>query len=123
MATGKPTRRRLDDRGSVTVEAALVLIAFALFLGLALASVAATIDQLRCVDAAREAARLAARHEPDLALDAATRIAPPDAQITIDTEGEHVTVTIDAMPASGLLPFVALHAVAVGVLEPQGPDG
>ena len=52
---------RSDDRGSVTVEAAIALCALIAVFGIAIAGVAAVADQLKCIDAAREATRLIAR--------------------------------------------------------------
>lgn len=120
MSTTGQVRRRPDDRGVATVEAAIVLAALVMLLGLALSGLAATADQVRCVDAAREAARLVARGEPEQAKVAAARIAPDGAEITINTEGEHIEVDIHAVPAGGLLPGLHLHAEAFAVREPDG---
>ncbi|MDM4141072.1 TadE family type IV pilus minor pilin, partial [Mycobacterium sp. FLAC0960] len=49
------------DAGTSTVEAALGIAALVVVLVLCLAGVTAVSMQVRCVDAAREAARLAAR--------------------------------------------------------------
>ncbi len=49
------------DRGSVTAELAVALPALVLLLLAGLTAVQAVTVQLRCVDAAREAARAAAR--------------------------------------------------------------
>ena len=116
-------RRKPNDRGAVTVEAAVALAAFVTFLGLALCGQAAAIDQVRCVDAAREAARLAARGEPEQGKEAAAQIAPANANITIDTNGEHIEVDVHATPTSGLLPGIHLHAEAFAVREPGEQDG
>jgi Flp pilus assembly protein TadG len=113
-------RRKPNDRGSVTVEAAIGMAAFLLVLALALSGVAAAVDQIRVVDAAREAARLAARGEPDEGRAAAERIAPPDAEVAIDVNGEHIQVDVSATPMGGLLPGVRLHAQAFAVREPGG---
>jgi hypothetical protein len=116
-------RRKPNDRGAVTVESAVALVAFVMFLGLTLCGMAAAIDQVRCVDAAREAARLTARGEPEEGKKAAARIAPTNAEITINTRGEHIEVDIHASPASGVLPGIRLHAEAFAVREPEGPAG
>jgi hypothetical protein len=116
-------RRQHGDRGAVTVEAAVALVAFVVFLNMALIGLAAGVEQVRCVDAAREAARLAARGEPALAEEAAARIAPAGAEITIDTQGEHVQVTVEVNPVNGLLPIIDLRAEAFAVREPAAPDG
>jgi hypothetical protein len=116
----KHTRRKQNDRGAVTVEAAVVLSAFVMFLGVALGSLGAAADKVRCMDAAREAARLVARGEPEQAKDAAARIAPSGAEITINTEGEHIHVVVGAVPVGGLLRGFHLHAEAFAVREPDG---
>lgn len=113
-------RRRHRDRGGVTVEAAIALAAFVLVLAMTLGGVSAMADQVRCVDAAREAARLAARGEQDEAHSAAKRIAPRDAEVTITMNGEHIEVHVNATPAAGLLPGIHLHAEAFAVREPDG---
>ncbi len=117
------TRRKPNDRGAVTVEAAVALASFALVLGLAICGLMAAADQVRCVDAAREAARLTARGEPEQAKEAAARIAPANAQITITTKAEHIEVNIQATPVNGLLPGVTVHAKAFAVREPGDPPG
>jgi hypothetical protein len=120
MAAPRHRRRKPNDRGAVTVEAAVALAAFVVFLGLSLSGMAAAADHVRCIDAAREAARLTAQGEPEQAKSAAARIAPPNAKITITTKGEHIEVDIHADPAGGLLPGVRLHAEAFAVREPDG---
>jgi Flp pilus assembly protein TadG len=120
MSMTRRARRKHDDRGSVTVEAAIALAAFVIFLGAALGSLSAAADQVRCVDAAREAARLVARGEADQAADVVARIAPTGAEITIDTEGEHIHVGVQATPVGGMLPGLHIHADAFAVREPDG---
>jgi len=120
MSATRQVRRKPDDRGAVTVEAAIALAAFVIFLSMALSGLAAVVDHVRCIDAAREAARLVARGEAEQAKVAAARIAPDGAEITINTEGEHIEVDIHAVPAGGLLPGIRLHAEAFAVREPDG---
>jgi hypothetical protein len=112
-------RRRPNDRGAVTAETAIALSALVMVLVLVLCCLAAAVDQVRCLDAAREAARLAARGEPEQGKDAAARIAPAGAQIAISTQGEHIHVDVRAAPAHGVLPGVRLHAKAFAVREPD----
>lgn len=116
------TRRKPNDRGAVTVEAATAMATFAVVLSLSICGLMAAADQVRCVDAAREAARLTARGEPEEAQQAAARIAPANAQITITTKGEHIEVDIHATPAKGLLPGLELHETAFAVREPGEPE-
>lgn len=112
--------RRHRDRGGVTVEAAIALAAFVLVLALALGGASAMADQVRCLDAAREAARLTARGEQDQAEVAAQRIAPRNAEVTITMNGEHIEVHVNATPAGAQLLGIRLHAEAFAVREPGG---
>lgn len=115
---GAVRRRSPRDRGAVTVEAAIALGAFVIVLAIALGAIAAVTDQLRCTDAAREAARLAARGDTERARVAAERIAPGGARVTISVRGDTVEVDVHADPASGLLPGIRVHGEAFAVTEP-----
>ena len=59
----------------VTVEAAIAVCALLVVMGLAAAGLTAVIEQMRCTDAAREAARLTARGERQRGEEAAGQIA------------------------------------------------
>lgn len=107
-----------NDSGTVTVETAIALTAFLTVLAIALGSISAAIDQLRCTDAAREAARLTARGELDKARSTASRIAPHGAAITITTTADEIHVTVTATPMSGLIPGLELNAAAYAISEP-----
>jgi hypothetical protein len=120
MSMARHRRRKQNDRGAVTTEAAAALVAFVIVLSSALYGMTAATDQVRCVDAAREAARLTARGEEEQGRAAATRIAPPGADITIEIDGQHIEVDVHATPIGGLLPGVRLHAEAFAVREPDG---
>jgi Flp pilus assembly protein TadG len=111
-----------DDRGTVTVEAALALCSLMLVLALAIGAIAAVGAQLRCLDAAREIARLVARGEPDRARSVGESIAPSGARIQIGVVGDAVTVEVSSEIA-GRLPGLAVSATAVGVLEPGALAG
>jgi Flp pilus assembly protein TadG len=106
------------DRGTVTVEAALALCSLVVVLALVLAAVSAVAAQLRCVDAAREAARLTARGEQDRVEELARRIAPHGAVVAVTVRGDEVTARVSANPVAGLLPGVEVGAEAAAVLEP-----
>lgn len=106
------------DQGMVTVEAALALCSLVFVLALVLATVSAVAAQLRCVDAAREAARLTARGERDRAEDLARRIAPHDAVVAVTVSGDEITARVSANPVAGLLPGIEVGAEAAAVLEP-----
>ena len=112
-------RRKQNDRGAVTVEAAIALSAFATALAVTLGGMAAGVDQVRCVDAAREAARLTARGEQEQGKTAAARIAPPNAAIAVRIEGNQIEVDVHAAPINGLLPGLQLHAEAFAIREPD----
>ena len=107
---------RAGDRGAVTVEAALALSS--LVAVLALAGVSAISAQLRCLDAAREAARLTARGEPEHGQQIAQQLAPADATVRIAVRGDEVVVEVAADPVGGLLPGVDVRAEAMAMLEP-----
>lgn len=109
------------DRGAVTVEAALALCSLAVVTVAAVGSVAAVASSIRCLDAARELARLAARGEPERGHDVARRLAPPGARIELATVGDEITVTVSAAPVE-LLP-VRVGGRAVAVLEPGAAPG
>jgi len=83
---------------------------------LCVAGISALAGQLRCVDAAREAARLAARGDAS-AVPVSSRIAPEGADIRIRRDGEFViaTVSVDA----GGLPGLTLTAEAIAAAEPD----
>jgi hypothetical protein len=95
----------------------LAIAALVVVLVLCLAGVAAVSMQVRCVDAAREAARLAARGDDRSAVDAARRIAPPAARIQVHREGDFLVATVVAH--SKLLPTLDIAAKAVSAAEPR----
>lgn len=113
-----PIARSPDDRGAVTVEAAIALFALVAVLALSFAGIVAVVDQLRCTDAAREAARLAARGEPERAKEAVDRIGPSGARFELTEHADGITVVVHAEPAGGLLPGVQLRGEAFAVPEP-----
>lgn len=113
---------REGDRGAVTVEAAIAVCALVAVLALCFAGIAAVVDQLRCTDAAREAARLMARGEPDRAHAAVAEIGPGGARLEVVEESEGITVRVHAAPASGLLPGIELTGEAFAVPEPGLDD-
>ncbi|MCC3328210.1 TadE family type IV pilus minor pilin [Nocardia abscessus] len=100
----------------MTVEAALALTAVVTAVVLCLGALLAASTQVRCVDAAREAARLAARGDRANALPAAERIAPPSADIALRIEGTRAIAVVSAR--TPLLPLLTLRAEAVAALEP-----
>jgi hypothetical protein len=95
----------------------LGIAAMVVALALCLAGVTAVSMQLRCVDAAREAARLAARGDERAGIDTARRVAPAGAGVQLRRVGSFVTVTVVAH--STLLPRLAIAAQAVAAVEPR----
>lgn len=105
-----------DDTGSVTVEAAIALGALAAAVALCVGAVFAAVTQVRCVDAAREAARLAARGDRAAAEPTARQVAPDGADISVRYEADRVVAVVTAdVP---LLPALELRAEAVAAREP-----
>ncbi|WP_369806488.1 TadE family type IV pilus minor pilin [Mycobacterium sp. E3198] len=90
--------------------AALVVV-----LVLCLAGVTAVSMQVRCVDAAREVARLAARGDERSALEAARRVAPVGARVQVRRDGDFLVATVVAR--SKLLPSLDIAATAVSAAE------
>jgi hypothetical protein len=85
-------------------------------LGLCLAGLTAVGMQVRCLDAAREAARLAARGDGPVAVDTARRIAPDGATVDLHRDGPLVVARVSAR--SALLPGIAIAGQAVSAAEP-----
>jgi hypothetical protein len=83
---------------------------------LCLAGITAVSMQVRCVDAAREAARLAARGDNRSAVAAARGIAPGGAAVRVRRDGEFVVATVTAR--SDLLPALAISATGISAVEP-----
>jgi Flp pilus assembly protein TadG len=108
----------------VTAETAVVLPVLLLVLVAAVAAVTVVGAQLRCVDAAREGARAAARGEPHgTVLELAGRAAPAGAVVDVALDGDEVRVTVSA-PVAPLGPEplqVSLEAEAMALLEPGVP--
>lgn len=86
-----------------TAELAVAMPSVLVLLGLGLAALSAGVDQVRCVDAARAVARLAARGEPpQRVVDAGRQLAPRGAGIRVTTRGGEVSVEVAAPPVAGL---------------------
>jgi hypothetical protein len=106
------------DGGSVTVEAAMALAVLAVVLVACLAGVACVIAQVRCADAAREAARLAGRGDPGAASAAVATLAPNGASLSLGGSGDLVLATVSVAPIGGILPGVTIRASASAAREP-----
>lgn len=91
----------------------MAIATLVLVLVLCLAGVTAVSMQVRCIDAAREAARLAARGDVRSATDVARSIAPRAALVQVHRDGEFVVATVTAH--SNLLPTLDIAARAISV--------
>ncbi len=108
------------DAGAVTVEAAIAIAALTIVVALGVGCVFTTTMYIRCVDAARETARLAARGATVEAAAAGQRVAPSGARITLQEKGTHIVATVSVEVP--LLPALDLTATAHAAKEPDGSD-
>lgn len=117
--SGRIPRR---ERGSATAELAVGLPALMLLLFVGLTAVSAVTTKLQCVDAAREAARAAARGEPGTS--AGRQSAPGGARVEVRVAGDIVTATVRApvRPLGPHLPRLSVEATAVAAAEPGAPE-
>ncbi len=108
----------------VTAETAVVLPVLLVVLAAVVAAVVVVGAQARCVDAAREGARAAARGEDPAAVRAlVAQVAPEGAATTIAVGGGEVRVTVRAEvgPPGPVRLGVDVGATAVARLEPGVP--
>lgn len=99
------------------MEAAFAIAALVVVLVLCVAGLTAVSMQVRCIDAAREAARLAARGDDGGAAQAARSIAPFGAQLDLHEDGGLVVATVTSH--SILLPGITIRAETVAAIEPS----
>ena len=97
------------------MEAALAIASLVAVLLLCLAGITAVGLQVRCVDAAREAARLAARGDSAGAA-AAGKLAPAGAAVELRREGGYFVARVSSR--SAVLPGVVITGVAIAAAEP-----
>nr|WP_179722623.1 TadE family type IV pilus minor pilin [Petropleomorpha daqingensis] len=105
----------------VTAEAAIVLPVLLLVLAGAVAAVTVVGAQMRCVDAAREGVRAAARGEDLQAVHAiVSRSAPGGAGMALAYDGDQVEVMVTTRVAPlGPIPLrIRVRATAVAQREP-----
>lgn len=111
------------DRGSTTAETAVALPALVVVLLLAVWVLACVAAQLRCVDAARVAARELARGESAASATAAARpVAPGGAEVRVRRDGDRVEVLVSARVRPlgrllGLVPVTPVSARALALVE------
>ena len=97
------------------MEAALAIASLVVVLLLCVAGITAVAMQIRCVDAAREAARLAARGDGAGAV-AAGSLAPAGASVELRRDGDYVIARVSGR--SPVLPGVVIVGEAVSAAEP-----
>jgi len=113
-----------NESGMVTAETAVVLPVFVLILGLILAVIGHSVDAIRTIDAARSAARLAARGEPMEAVrEQALAEAPVGSTVRVVFSGGEVRVRVVAPERTllGPLGLPAAETEAVALVEVGTP--
>jgi hypothetical protein len=107
-----------NDRGAVTVEAALGICSVVAVFVMVLTGICWMVQYLRCTDAAVEAARLVARGDGQRAGAAVARIAPAGATLNVMVRGDEISVEVRAPPLGDLAPRLTMSSQAFAVLEP-----
>ena len=100
------------------MEAALAVSALLALLVLCIGALAAVGAQIRCIDAAREAARLAARGDGPSVAAAVRAVGPRGAEVRIQRDDDVVRATVRL--AAPLVPGLQISADAVAAVEPGG---
>ncbi|MCH9668800.1 MAG: hypothetical protein K0U76_02850 [Actinomycetia bacterium] len=98
------------------MESAFAILALVAILLACLAGLTAVSMQVRCVDAAREAARLAARGDGGGAQRAAHAVGPQGAALHLRWDGDYVVATVTSK--SVFLPGFSINAQAIAAAEP-----
>lgn len=109
------------DRGFVTVEAAVCVLTLVPLLGLLLWAVTVSVDRVKCVDAAREGARAAARdEEPRTVREVVRSVAPGGARMKLWQDGGVTRVRVEARSfgLGGL--SVTVRAESAALTETRG---
>jgi hypothetical protein len=111
---------RRDERGMVTAELAACLPVLVLVLAVAVSAVSVAGIRVRAQDAAREAARAAARGHPGQARQLAQHSAPGVA-VDIAARGDEVVAIarITVHPLASWLPALTVSERAVAAVEPS----
>lgn len=120
LRAARPRRGDATDRGAVTAELAVGTVAVAVVLVAVLATGAATVARLTCLDAARTGARVAALGEPDGdVVAAARRVLGDRGDVRVARDEGWVTVTAST-PFTGwsLLGGARAQASATSWAEP-----
>jgi Flp pilus assembly protein TadG len=124
----RPGQTRPPDEGSITAETAVVLPSLLLVVMILLGVTRLIGSQLAVEDAARLAARAAARGDSlDVVVRAARSVAPPGTAVSVVRGGGLVTVevTADVHPAGAagrFVPQITVAARAVAADEAATPE-
>jgi Flp pilus assembly protein TadG len=120
-ARRRRTWRTAPDRGGVTAEFAVALPALLMMVTFAFGAVDAVLTKVQCVDAARDAALVAARGGDGRAI--ATARAPHGASVSVNNAGGTVSVTVAVRvrPLGVRLVSVDATATEVATIEPGTP--
>lgn len=100
----------------MTVEAAFAIASIVAVVVVCIGAVVSVMMQIQCIDAAREAARLASRGDGARSISVASRVAPDGARVSVVEEGELVVATVTV---ASPLPGLTLRAEAVAFTEPE----
>lgn len=116
-------RSHVRDEGMATAELAVALPVLMLLVLTAVYAVQVAGTRVRCLDAAREAARAAARGDPTAA--AVARAVLPGSSVTLRRRSRTVTatVTIRLRPLGSGLPPVLVTEQVTAHTEPEDPGG
>lgn len=122
---GEGSGARRPDSGMVTAELAATIPALIFVLLIAVNAVMIGINQVRCVDAARVAARAAARGDSASAVQAVgARAGPSGSTVAVAGGGAEVTVTVTA-PVPGAFGWLVggkpLRSVVTTPVESSEP--
>lgn len=112
------TAWRREDRGAVTVEAALGICSVVAVFALALTGICWVVSELRCTDAAVEAARLVARGDRRRAEEVVARVAPAGGTLAVTVQGDEIMTEVRAPPLGALMPGLVMSGRAFAVVEP-----
>lgn len=99
------------------MEAAFAIAALVVVLVIAVAGLSALAAQIRCIDAAREGARLAARGDTAVAVEEAQRVAPSGALIEVRRVGNYWEVIV--IDRSNMLSTLDITSRAIAAAEPR----
>lgn len=105
-----------DDHGAVTVEAAFAVASVVAVLVMCAAGIASLVLNIRCIDAAREIARVSAR-SGDTAETRWEAVVPDGARASVRVEGEWVIARVEA---AAPMPTIRIVAEATAMLEDPG---